>query len=183
MDNTTPSSTHAMAVAATETVVGSHVLTIDGYTKTTAALAVGESIQSDLFRVGGHGWYVECYPCGQYEEGADWVSVFLCLDHHQGGSSHEAVKASHKFVLLDRAGDAVLSARSRHVKTFSSDDGSWGAGSSNGSRWSLTCSSRTTTAAVSGVTSPSSSGSLPRFRTCTGAISATSCWLASSEGT
>jgi len=51
------------------------------------------------------------------------VSIFLCLGHH--GASHE-VKASHRFILLDRAGEAVLSARSRHLQTYSSNDGPWG---------------------------------------------------------
>jgi len=177
-----------MAVA-TETVVGSHVLTIDGYTKTTAALAVGESIQSDRFRVGGRGWYIECYPRGEDEEDAGCLSVLLWFDDH--GGNHK-VKASPKFILLDRAGEEILSyGCSWEAQTFSTTDGpaAWGTGQFI-PRKTLESylkpdqpGARTMTAAVSGVTSPSSR-SLPRFhfhpRTC---ISATSCWLARSEGT
>jgi len=108
-----------MAVA-TETVFGSHVLTIDGYTKTTAALAVGEIIRSERFRVGGHSWYIQCCPLREDEEGAEWVSVFLWLDHH-GALEDDEVKASPKFILLDRAGEAIQSYGSsfRLVQTFS----------------------------------------------------------------
>jgi hypothetical protein len=46
---------------ATETVAGSHVLTVDGYSKTRGAHAVGERIESRLFRVGGHSWWIVFY--------------------------------------------------------------------------------------------------------------------------
>ena len=105
-----------------ETVAGSHVLTIDGYAKTMEAVGVGGSVESGRFSVGGHSWYIECFPCSED------VSVFLCLDHH--GAEVEAVTARYKFVLLDRAGEAFLSARSRQLQTFtntfSSTDDSWG---------------------------------------------------------
>jgi len=115
-----------MAVA-TETVVGSHVLTIDGYTKTTSALAVGESIQSDRFRVRGHGWYIECYPRGEDEEDADCLTVLLWFDDH--GGNHK-VKASPKFILLDRAGEEILSYGCSWEAQTSTTDGpaAWGTG-------------------------------------------------------
>jgi speckle-type POZ protein len=45
-----------------ETIAGSHVLKIDGFSA-TKDLGVGKSIKSSTFSVGGHGWYIECYPC------------------------------------------------------------------------------------------------------------------------
>ncbi|CAL4979456.1 unnamed protein product [Urochloa decumbens] len=137
------SSAATVVVVAAETVAGSHVLTIDGYAKTKAALGVGESVESDRFRVGGHSWYIECYPCGEDEEAPGWVSVYLCpvaepgfghrrgqaspgappppvrpclcleADHHGCSKDEEAVKVRLRFVLLDRAGDTLFGPRPR----------------------------------------------------------------------
>lgn len=49
----------------TENVSGSHVLTIDGYSKAKKALKIGEGLDSQLFQVGGHYWYMELYPNGE----------------------------------------------------------------------------------------------------------------------
>ncbi|WVZ85107.1 hypothetical protein U9M48_032062 [Paspalum notatum var. saurae] len=116
------------ATAASRTVVGSHVLTVERYTETAGALAVGESIQSSRFHVGGHNWYMEWYPRGEDEDDADWASVLLCLDRH-GTTNAEEVKASYRFALLDRAGKTTTlsSARSKRPRTFSATDASWGA--------------------------------------------------------
>jgi speckle-type POZ protein len=112
-----------------ETVAGSHVRTIDGYAETKEALGVGGSVESDLFRVGGHNWCIQCYPCGEDEEVAGWVSVYLCLALDRHGAEHdEAVEARFQFVLLDRAGKAVHTAPISVVHTFSRTDDSWGAG-------------------------------------------------------
>ncbi|CAO2149800.1 unnamed protein product [Urochloa humidicola] len=109
-----------------EPATGSHVLTIDGYSKTNAALSVGDYIESERFLVGGHSWYIECYPCGQDEEAAGWLSVYLSLDHHHHGAMDGEVKARSKFVLQNRAGEAFFEAPSKKVMTFSSTDDSWG---------------------------------------------------------
>ncbi|CAL4983157.1 unnamed protein product [Urochloa decumbens] len=123
MSSTKASSSSAAAAA--ETVVGSHVLTIHGYSKTKEALGVGVSVESERFLVGGHSWYIECYPCGFDEEVAGWVSVFLCHD----GAMDGEVKVRHKFdLLLSHAGETLLAARSEHVLTFSSTYDSCGLG-------------------------------------------------------
>jgi hypothetical protein len=57
----TSSATTAAAIA--ETIVGSHMLKIDGFSA-TKDLGVGKSIKSSTFNVGGHTWYIECYPNG-----------------------------------------------------------------------------------------------------------------------
>ncbi|XP_021316857.1 uncharacterized protein LOC8068312 [Sorghum bicolor] len=41
----------------------SHVLTIDGYSKTKKMFCPGDSIESEYFGVvGGHPWYIQLYP-------------------------------------------------------------------------------------------------------------------------
>ncbi|CAL4991237.1 unnamed protein product [Urochloa decumbens] len=122
--SSTKASSSACAAAA-ETVVGSHVLTIHGYSKTKEALGVGVGVESERFLVGGHSWYIECYPCGLNEEVAGWVSVFLSHD----GAMDGEVKVRHKFdLLLSHAGETLLAARSEHVLTFSSTYDSCGLG-------------------------------------------------------
>ncbi|CAL4986474.1 unnamed protein product [Urochloa decumbens] len=122
------STTASSSAAAAETVTGSHVLTIDGYSKTKPALGVGDTVESKRFLVGGHRWYIECYPCGQDEEAAGWVSVFLCLDHHHHGAAMDGeVQARCKFVLLNRAGETFFEAPLEHqVLTFCRASYAWG---------------------------------------------------------
>ncbi|CAL4982956.1 unnamed protein product [Urochloa decumbens] len=126
MSSTKASSSSCAAAA--ETVVGSHVLTIHGYSKTKEALGVGVSVESERFLVGGHSWYIECYPCGFDEEAAGWVSVFLCLDHHHHGAAMDGeVQARCKFVLLNHAGETFFEAPLEHqVLTFCRASYAWG---------------------------------------------------------
>jgi speckle-type POZ protein len=79
-----------------ETIVGSHLLKIDGFSA-TKDLGVGKSIKSSTFNVGGHTWYIECYPCGADEERAGWVTLFLCLSAH----NKEQVEAKCLFTFTD----------------------------------------------------------------------------------
>jgi speckle-type POZ protein len=46
-------------------------------------------VKKSTFHVRGHGWYIDCYPCG-IDEDSDtrWESVCLCLSDHK-----EQVKA------------------------------------------------------------------------------------------
>ncbi|TVU31439.1 hypothetical protein EJB05_23123, partial [Eragrostis curvula] len=101
----------AEAAAATETVTGSHVLRIDGFSA-TKDLAVGDYIESGAFRVGGHAWSVLCYPCGDEEESAGWVCLFLQLvdDNVAAASAMDAggvIKAECVFTLMDFAAGGV----------------------------------------------------------------------------
>jgi hypothetical protein len=60
-------------------VAGSHVLTIDGYSK-TQGLGNGRWIPSVMFVIGGRRWCLQYYPDGHDPEHAGWISVFLLLD-------------------------------------------------------------------------------------------------------
>ncbi|TVU31447.1 hypothetical protein EJB05_23131, partial [Eragrostis curvula] len=99
------------AAATGETVSGSHVLRIDGFSA-TKDLAVGDYIESGAFRVGGHAWSVLCYPCGDEEESAGWVCLFLQLvdDNVAAASAMDAggvIKAECVFTLMDFAAGGV----------------------------------------------------------------------------
>ncbi|KAL6654221.1 hypothetical protein ACP70R_007686 [Stipagrostis hirtigluma subsp. patula] len=110
-----------------ETVTGSHVLRIFGYSG-TKGLGVGKSINSGTFTVGGHGWYVAYFPDGERDEVADFISVYLYLDHP--AAKDAAVQAQFEFNLLDRSGKPVPAYRKTStVATFSHVDGAhrrWG---------------------------------------------------------
>ncbi|GJN04942.1 hypothetical protein PR202_ga22527 [Eleusine coracana subsp. coracana] len=55
------------AMTTTETFAGFYVLRIDNFAG-TKDLGVGEKIVSSTFRVAGHSWRIECYPCGDVED-------------------------------------------------------------------------------------------------------------------
>ncbi|WVZ50312.1 hypothetical protein U9M48_001578 [Paspalum notatum var. saurae] len=79
---------------AANVATGSHVLTIDGYSK-TKVLGVGRFISSTAFVVGGHSWSIRYYPNGAIEDG--WISVFLEPVDYEGN-----VSAEFSFSLLDQ---------------------------------------------------------------------------------
>jgi speckle-type POZ protein len=76
-------------------VEGSHVLTIDGYSRTKGH-GNGKFFKSDTFDVGGHRWCIRYYPDGDCSENADWISIFLTSDRSDGAE----VKATYRFNLL-----------------------------------------------------------------------------------
>ncbi|WVZ50316.1 LOW QUALITY PROTEIN: hypothetical protein U9M48_001582 [Paspalum notatum var. saurae] len=124
------------AAVPTETVVGSHVLTVEGYTATTGALAVGESIQSSRFSVGGHTWYIEWHPRGDDKLDADWASVLLCLDRHGGAAIAEEVKASYRFTVPGRRRRSRPRGPSARGRSWPPTPRGAPRGSSGGRRWS-----------------------------------------------
>ncbi|KAG2563458.1 BTB/POZ and MATH domain-containing protein 1-like [Panicum virgatum] len=93
----------ASAIVA-EAVTGSHVLNIEGYSR-TKGLGGGEFIQSSTFDVGGHRWFIRYYPDGYGSDNAGWISFYLQLQH----SDATSVKASLKLSLLDEMGEPVPS--------------------------------------------------------------------------
>ncbi|XP_020160775.2 BTB/POZ and MATH domain-containing protein 2-like [Aegilops tauschii subsp. strangulata] len=96
-------------------VSGSHVLKIEGYSR-TKGLGNGNCIVSRTFAVGGHRWYIQYFPDGSGTDAADWISIFICL--HDDDTSE--VKASYKINLLDQGGNPVPSyCFARSTKTFS----------------------------------------------------------------
>ncbi|KAG0530666.1 hypothetical protein BDA96_05G206600 [Sorghum bicolor] len=85
-------------------VKGSHVLKIDGYSR-TKGLGNGKSIKSEPFDIGGHSWCIRYFPDGNCTEHSGWISFFLCLSYiHATG-----VEASITLTLLDDVGEPVPS--------------------------------------------------------------------------
>jgi speckle-type POZ protein len=99
---------YSESTLSTETMIGFHILKINSYSKIKEALAVGESIKSSVFAVGGHRWYLEFYPRGYSydEEGDEFVSFDLILDLPEG-DVETVVKAKFSLTLLDKAGEPV----------------------------------------------------------------------------
>jgi speckle-type POZ protein len=84
---------------------GSHILKIDGYSRTTG-IGVGRFITSRSFEIGGHRWCLRYYPDGDISYyNASWISILLCLDPSEAGE----VRALYKISLLDQEGHPVAS--------------------------------------------------------------------------
>jgi speckle-type POZ protein len=83
---------------------GSHVLKIDGYSRTTG-FGVGKFFTSRSFQVGGRRWCLRYYPDGCDYNCNDWISILLCLDLSEAGE----VRALYKISLLDQEGHPVAS--------------------------------------------------------------------------
>ncbi|XP_004503177.1 BTB/POZ and MATH domain-containing protein 3 [Cicer arietinum] len=80
-----------------ETVNGSHELTIKGYSL-AKGMGPGKYITSDTFTVGGYDWAVYFYPDGKNpEDNSVYVSVFIAL-----ASDGTDVRALFKLTLLDQ---------------------------------------------------------------------------------
>ncbi|KAK3157594.1 hypothetical protein QOZ80_2AG0124820 [Eleusine coracana subsp. coracana] len=110
MSMTPPASTTSAIVA--NTASSSHVLKIDGYSR-TKGLATGVHLRSCSFAVGGHSWHIAYLPNGDCLERADYISIFLVLDDAPPVAG--PVLAQFTMSLLDRGGKPVPS----HAKTIS----------------------------------------------------------------
>ncbi|CAN6165567.1 unnamed protein product [Urochloa humidicola] len=98
-----PTGEHSTSTIAAETVTGSHVLRIHGYSRTKGH-GVGNGIRSGMFSIGGHSWYIIYYPDGFDAKNADYIRFSVVLDHP---IPQNGVKAQMKFSLLDQAGEPV----------------------------------------------------------------------------
>ncbi|XP_039827220.1 BTB/POZ and MATH domain-containing protein 1-like [Panicum virgatum] len=58
---------------------GSHVLRIEGYSRTKAAVPNGKYVESSPFRAAGHTWTIKYYPNGNNSRAAGCISLFLVL--------------------------------------------------------------------------------------------------------
>ncbi|BAT14944.1 Os11g0630900, partial [Oryza sativa Japonica Group] len=96
-------STSTIVAAAKPT--GHHILKIDGYSRTKAMVAAGDSIDSCRFHVGDHAWRIRYYPNGtdRSNQNPDAISVMLELQDATAaaGRNGAAVKAQFVFSLLD----------------------------------------------------------------------------------
>jgi hypothetical protein len=105
-DDTSRGLPSTAAVISTENMAGSHVLTIDGYSKAKKALRPGKSFESECLHVGGHYWYMELYPNGEKDKDTHCLPIFLVSD---GGA---AVKVRFELTLLTLAMEVILSTQS-----------------------------------------------------------------------
>ncbi|KAL6654200.1 hypothetical protein ACP70R_007665 [Stipagrostis hirtigluma subsp. patula] len=120
----------ASAIVA-ETVSGSHVLAVEGYSG-TKRLGNGKGVTSRTFTVGGHRWSVAYYPNGRTPEAADWVAIFLQLQQGVVAAAAAAdmdVIVGFTISLLDQDGVPVPSYSCHDngtLRTFNSKMPSWG---------------------------------------------------------
>ncbi|WVZ50351.1 LOW QUALITY PROTEIN: hypothetical protein U9M48_001610 [Paspalum notatum var. saurae] len=114
----------ASAIVA-ESMAGSHVLEIKGYSL-TKGLGNGKCITSSAFSVGGHRWCIRYYPDGHTSDSADWISMFVQLD--LAADEAADVKAEFQFSVLDDISELVpkFSSKSLKMYTFSAKTPSWG---------------------------------------------------------
>ncbi|KAF8685272.1 hypothetical protein HU200_044065 [Digitaria exilis] len=112
-------STSAITAA---TVTGSHVLRINGYSR-TRGLGVRRYIESSKFLVAGHTWIIRYHPNGWSQEYADSISLFLFHCGRRGGE----VKATFVFSLHHYAGEPVpVFTNTIKSHTFSTENRCWG---------------------------------------------------------
>ncbi|PNT63313.1 hypothetical protein BRADI_4g14033v3 [Brachypodium distachyon] len=121
-----PSLHEAIASDLSAVLSGSHVLRIEGYTKTTELLSNGEGLASVAFAVGGRRWCLEYYPDGDDPENAGWVSLILRL--HRTDAAVD-VRASFEISLLGLDGNPVPSSNLASGSTCELSGGEgWGGG-------------------------------------------------------
>ncbi|KAM7494871.1 hypothetical protein LguiB_029480 [Lonicera macranthoides] len=90
---------HSSSKSINETVNGSHVFTVRGYSL-AKGMGVGKYISSDTFSVGGYDWAIYFYPDGKnVEDSSMYVSVFIAL-----ASEGTDVRALFELTLLDQSG-------------------------------------------------------------------------------
>ncbi|KAI4988353.1 hypothetical protein ZWY2020_029983 [Hordeum vulgare] len=98
-----------------------HVIKIEGYSRTKQLLKAEDCTKSVPFMVGGHNWAVRYYPNGYNSPG--YISVYLVLD----SSDDKDVKAKFSFSLLDKGGEPVppyIKTIAEHI--FPSQGEDWG---------------------------------------------------------
>ncbi|KAL6907736.1 hypothetical protein ACP4OV_001906 [Aristida adscensionis] len=106
-----------------ETVSGSHVLAIEGYSGTKSRLGNGKFIASDAFTIAGHRWSIAFYPNGHLPEKADYIGIFLALER----PAKDNVVAEIRFSLLDQAGEPSYTLNRRGMlRAFNWKAPSWG---------------------------------------------------------
>ncbi|CAM0874004.1 unnamed protein product [Alopecurus aequalis] len=105
-------------------VSGSHVLKIDGYSR-TKSLVSGKGITSETFVIGRHRWYLRYFPDGHSSVQTGWISIYLYLADTAGV---DEVNARCKISLLDQDGEPVPTTyfSTQTCFTFSSTTGPWG---------------------------------------------------------
>nr|CAD1826047.1 unnamed protein product [Ananas comosus var. bracteatus] len=91
------SSSSSSALVA-EAVSGSHRFKISGYSL-LKGIGPGKRYDSAAFAVGGFDWAIQCYPGGQSQDDADYISLFVML-----ACEARDIKAQYKIALLNHRG-------------------------------------------------------------------------------
>ncbi|EEE52415.1 hypothetical protein OsJ_34528 [Oryza sativa Japonica Group] len=83
-------------IVATTKPTGHHILKIDGYSRTKAMVAAGDSIDSSRFHAGDHAWRIRYYPNGtdRSNQNPDAISVMLELQDAAAGRNNGAAAAA-----------------------------------------------------------------------------------------
>ncbi|KAF7103681.1 hypothetical protein CFC21_104647 [Triticum aestivum] len=124
----------ASAIVAPVVESGSHILRIDGYSR-TKGLGKGEFMASETFAAGGNGWCLRYFPDGTDSNDSDSDSsgsdsdpdyMTFLLNLVRGDA--DKVEAKYTISLLDQDGNLVPSYSYTDQDTFEagSDNGSWG---------------------------------------------------------
>ncbi|KAM3193441.1 hypothetical protein ACQJBY_070197 [Aegilops geniculata] len=139
------SSVSASAIVAPVVESGSHILRIDGYSR-TKGLGKGEFMASETFAAGGNRWCLRYFPDGTDSNdsdsgtdsndsdsdsaGSDYDSDCMTILLHLVRGNSDKVDAKYTISLLDQDGNLVPSYSDTGQDTFEagSDDGSWGFG-------------------------------------------------------
>ncbi|KAG2537977.1 hypothetical protein PVAP13_9NG269300 [Panicum virgatum] len=82
-----PSRSSSAIVA--DTTIGYHILRIDGYSGTKGT-PTAEFHKSHTFTIGGHRWFIRCYPNGVNPVAKDYISFYLVLDQSVDKESHSS---------------------------------------------------------------------------------------------
>ena len=115
---------NSASVIVATAVKGSHVLKIDGYSR-TKGLGNGNFLRSVPFDIGGHTWFIRYYPDGATKERIGWIELYLHLDRNNA----TVAEASYTFSLLDDVGETVPSYcfSDSVIRTFNYSTGNgWG---------------------------------------------------------
>ncbi|KAM3213735.1 hypothetical protein ACQJBY_066256 [Aegilops geniculata] len=124
----------ALAIVGPVVESGSHILRIDGYSR-TKGLGKGEFMASETFAAGGSRWCLRYYPDGTDSNDSDSDSAASDSDSdcmtillHLVRGDADKVEAKYTISLLDQDGNVVPSYSDTGQDTFEvgSDDGSWG---------------------------------------------------------
>ncbi|KAM3391077.1 hypothetical protein ACQJBY_012626 [Aegilops geniculata] len=82
-------------------LTGSHVLTIDRFSKIKAVLRTGDCVHSTQFSLGGSNWYFKVYPNGSGRYG-DRTSCGMSVFLGRGRSNEPATTAEFRFEMGDQ---------------------------------------------------------------------------------
>nr|XP_023911764.1 BTB/POZ and MATH domain-containing protein 2-like [Quercus suber] len=119
----TTTTTTTTSTSMTETVNGSHLFNISGYSL-SKGMGIGNCVASDTFTAGGYSWAIYFYPDGKnVQDNATYVSLFLVL-----ASEGTDVRALLELKLLDQSG------KERHKVHIQFDSGPYTFGN-RGQMW------------------------------------------------